>query len=104
MDITGWDMNTCKGTRDFQHATSALQIEAMACYHALKWASSQGYTQVLIRVASVLLVSYLRSSKAPDIVISWTVRAIKQITGSLKWCQVEKVARDQVKVAHDLAN
>ncbi|XP_056688714.1 uncharacterized protein [Spinacia oleracea] len=82
---------------------SALQSEAKACLLGLRWASQSLITRVTILTDSHRLVELLRGDAMLDVQIMWTVAEIKKVGKTFSWCCVNKVDRQQVQQAHELA-
>ncbi|XP_021728391.1 uncharacterized protein LOC110695470 [Chenopodium quinoa] len=105
----GWDFsldgNTFQdGGGNFCKAVSALHAEALACLMAIRWATLKGFPHVFLLSDSANLVQSLDNPHSAVVSIWWTIRDIQQLASTLRTCVVWKVGRDQVGMAHDLAN
>lgn len=85
------------------YATSALQTEAQACLLALSWATSQSLQSIMIYTDSAELIHLLQSPRPSAITIQHLLSEIKQLGTSLQGCRLQKVSRQGVAKAHDLA-
>ncbi|XP_056692063.1 uncharacterized protein [Spinacia oleracea] len=84
-------------------ADSAFHTEVMACLLSLRWASQAGFGRVTILSDSQRLVQLLRSDFETDIQLIWTFAEIRRIGKTFNWYCINKVDRDRVQHAHDLA-
>ena len=78
-------------------------MEGRACLLALDWASHQPINAIAIHTDSANLVHYLKSRQTPDIDVRFTVADIKALAARFDWCQVIKVSRAGVQMAHERA-
>lgn len=76
----------------------------MYVHREITWATTRGYIKLQIKTDSTLLAHSLHSMRTLDISIQWMLSDIQKMAGTLQWCQVLKLSREQIKNAHDLAN
>ncbi|XP_021840308.1 uncharacterized protein [Spinacia oleracea] len=84
-------------------AESTLQAEVLVCLLSLRWASQAGIGRVTSLSDSHRLVELLHSDAAMDIQLIWTLAEIRRIGKTFNWCCINKVDRDRVQDAHELA-
>ncbi|KMT03157.1 hypothetical protein BVRB_8g197110 [Beta vulgaris subsp. vulgaris] len=84
-------------------ASSALQVEAQASRSSLVWATSNGFSQVLVFTDSASLVSALSSRVCSQRYLEHTFSEIRRLAESMNGCCIVKVTREEVAAAHDLA-
>lgn len=92
-----------KGQGVISHGSSALMLEARACLLALEWAHLQPFNSIAIHIDSVNLVRFLTLETIPDLVVKFTIQDIRLVAQQFEWCQVIKVSRTGVQLAHDMA-
>ena len=68
------------------------------------WAHGQGYQKIAMNTDFEIIVRSLLKPLTQPISITWTLRDIRSIGQQFQWCQITKVARSQVQLAHALAN
>lgn len=78
-------------------------MEARACLLALEWATLQPLRCIAIHTDSANLVRFLTLETITDLDVKFTIHDIKALAKTLDWCQVIKVSRTGVQLAHDLA-
>ncbi|XP_021756175.1 uncharacterized protein LOC110721347 [Chenopodium quinoa] len=82
---------------------SALQMDALACLHGIKWAAIHRLHNVSIYTGSHNLVQLLQGSMPLDISLLWTIQEIRCQALQLNWCCVHKVSRSQFRQAQNAA-
>ncbi|XP_021845165.2 putative ribonuclease H protein At1g65750 [Spinacia oleracea] len=84
-------------------AKSALQAEVLACLFALRWSITATVRHITVLTDSHMLVEMLLQQSTIDINLLWTITEIKRLGRMFDWCSIQKVGRDQVQGAHDIA-
>lgn len=83
---------------------STLQAQAsIACLFALRWSIDATLRHVTILTDCKTPVEMLLHQDSINIQLCWTVREIRRLGSSWDWCSIQKVSRQQVQRAHDLA-
>ncbi|KMS96439.1 hypothetical protein BVRB_9g224930 [Beta vulgaris subsp. vulgaris] len=90
------------GTLSYSPSTGST--EAMACLHAITWATSHQYSQIQILTKSRQLVQLLQPGNHTDITLNWTVQKILAQARNFLTCQILYVAKEQVAEATRLAH
>lgn len=87
----------------FCYSNSIISMVATACQYACTWAASNNYMHIRILTDSRELVRILRTSNTGPIDTKWTIANILRTAKSFTTCQVVRVPRHQIEVAHELA-
>ncbi|XP_010677737.1 uncharacterized protein LOC104893339 [Beta vulgaris subsp. vulgaris] len=87
----------------FFFALSALATEATTCLNSLLWAKSTRQLNIKILTDPSVLVQLLQAENHQDISLKWTILRIRILGKTFTSCQLQKVYRLQVSMAHQLA-